>query len=72
MTPVKPAHGIVAALSAFVLPGSGKTHKDTYPNARREVRAAVKNTLANPENYTVRMANEARMAASYAMNAPRI
>ena len=52
-------------LSAFALPAFSKTHKDTYPNACGEVWAAVKDTVGNTENYTVKMTDEARMTASY-------
>jgi hypothetical protein len=54
-------------LSAFALPAFSGTHKDTYPNACSEVWAAVKDTLGNSENYTVKITDEARMTASYAV-----
>ena len=54
-------------LSAFALPAFSGTHKDTYPNACSEVWAAVKDTLGNSENYTVKMTDEGRMTASYAV-----
>jgi hypothetical protein len=59
----------VAALvfSLLALPAFSKTHKNTYPNACGEVWAAVKDTLGHPENYTVKIADEARMTASYAV-----
>jgi hypothetical protein len=55
----------VFVLSAFALPAFSGTHKDTYPNACSEVWAAVKDTLGNPENYTVKITDEAHMTASY-------
>ena len=55
----------VFVLSAFALPAFSGTHKDTYPNACSEVWAAVKDTLAKPENYTVKITDEARMTSSY-------
>lgn len=55
----------VFILFALALGASGKTHKETYPNACSEVWAAVKDALGNPENYTVKIADEARMTASY-------
>jgi hypothetical protein len=57
---------VVALTSlALALPAFSKTHKDTYSNACGEVWAAVKDTLGNPENYTVKMTDEARMTVSY-------
>jgi hypothetical protein len=52
-------------LLALAVPAFSSTHKDTYPNACSEVWAAVKDTLGNPENYTVKLTDEARMTASY-------
>jgi hypothetical protein len=57
----------VLALMLLALPAFCKTHKDTFPNACSEVWAAVKDTLGNPENYTVKLTDEARMTASYAV-----
>jgi hypothetical protein len=54
-------------LSSFALPAFSKTHKETFPNACSEVWAAVKETLGNPENYTVKLTDEARMTSSYAV-----
>jgi hypothetical protein len=54
-------------LSALALPAFGKTHKETNPNACGEVWAAVKDTLGNSENYTIKISDEARMTASYAV-----
>jgi len=57
----------VVILLVFVLPAFGKTHKNAYPNACSEVWAAVKDTLGNPDNYTIKMTDEARMSVSYAV-----
>jgi hypothetical protein len=57
----------VFVLSAFALPAFSGTHKDTYPNACSEVWAAVKDTLGNSENYTVKITDEARKTASYSV-----
>jgi hypothetical protein len=54
-------------LSAFALPAFSGKHKDAYPNACSEVWAAVKDTLGNAENYTVKITDEARMTASYSV-----
>ena len=54
-------------LSALALPAFSKTHKDTYPNACSEVWAAVKDTLGNSENYTVKITDESRMTTSYSV-----
>ena len=60
---------VVAAfiLSTFALPAFSGTHKDTYPNACSEVWAAVKDTLGNAKNYTVKLTDEARMTSSYSV-----
>lgn len=60
---------VVAAfiLSTFALPAFSGTHKDTYPNACSEVWAAVRDTLGNAENYTVKLTDEARMTSSYSV-----
>lgn len=54
-------------LSAFALPAFSGTHKQTYPNACREVWTAVKDTLGDSENYTVKITDESRMAATYSV-----
>ena len=54
-------------LSTFALPVLSKTHKVTYPNACSEVWAAVKDTLGNAENYTIKITDESRMTVSYAV-----
>ncbi len=58
---------VVVLLSTLALPVFGKTHKVTYPNACGEVWAAVKDTLGNAENYTVKLTDEARMTVSYSV-----
>ncbi|MFN7997930.1 MAG: hypothetical protein U0Q18_30195 [Bryobacteraceae bacterium] len=60
---------VVVALisSVFVLPAFGKTHKSSYPNACTEVWAAVKDTLGNSANYTIKMTDESRMSISYSV-----
>jgi hypothetical protein len=54
-------------LSAFALPALSKTHKIAYPNACSEVWTAVKDTLGNAENYTIKIADESRMTVSYSV-----
>ena len=54
-------------LSTFALPGYGKTHKVSYPNACSEVWAAVKDTLGNAENYTIKLTDESKMTVSYSV-----
>ena len=57
----------IIVLSAFALPAFCGTHKDAYPNACSEVWAAVKDTLGNAENYTVKLTDEAKMTSSYSV-----
>jgi hypothetical protein len=54
-------------LSVFALPGFGKTHKVTYPNACSEVWTSVKDTLGNAENYTIKLTDETHMTVSYSV-----
>jgi hypothetical protein len=58
---------VVLSLFVFSLPSFSKTHKETYPNACSEVWTAVKDTLGNPENYTIKMTDEAHMSVSYSV-----
>ena len=51
---------LALALSAF-----GKTHKSTYPVACSDVWGAVKDTLSNPENYSVVESDDTQMTAIY-------
>jgi hypothetical protein len=52
-------------LSVFALPAFSRSHKETLPATCSEVWAAVKDTLGNPENYTIKISDEAKMTASY-------
>ena len=61
------ALAVALILLASVLPSFGKTHKEMYSNDCSEVWAAVKSTLGNPENYTVKMTDDSRMSISYAV-----
>jgi hypothetical protein len=54
-------------LSAFALPAFSGTHKEAYPNTCGEVWGAVKDILGNPENYTIKIADDAHMTASYSV-----
>ncbi len=57
---------VVALISlALVLPAFGKTYKSTYPVPCSEVWGAVKDTLSNPENYSVVESDDTKMTASY-------
>jgi hypothetical protein len=58
---------VVVIMSAFVLSAFGKTHKETYPNACGELWVAVKDTLGNSENYTIKISDETRMTVSYSV-----
>ncbi len=60
---------VVAALLlfTFALPVTSKTHKVAYPNGCSEVWAAVKDTLGNAENYTIKITDESRMTVSYSV-----
>jgi hypothetical protein len=58
---------VAFVISAFALPTFSGTHKESYPNACSEIWAAVKDTLGNPENYTIKIADESRMTASYSV-----
>lgn len=56
----------VALMTLIVaLPLFGKTHKNTYPNACSEVWIAVKDTLSNPDNYTIVKSDDGMMSAFY-------
>jgi hypothetical protein len=58
---------IVSILFAFALPAFSGTHKESYPSACSEVWAAVKDTLGNAENYTVKISDDTHMAATYSV-----
>jgi hypothetical protein len=57
----------IGALLSFVVawPVFGKTYKSTYPVPCNELWAAVKDTLSNPQNYSVLESSDAEMKASY-------
>lgn len=50
---------------ALSVPAFGKTYKSTYPVPCGEVWGGVKDTLSNPENYTVVESDDTQMTASY-------
>jgi len=58
----------IAALTlfslSFALPALGMTYKSAYPVPCNEVWSGVKNTLRNPDNYTVKENDDAKMHAS--------
>ena len=54
-------------LFTFASSALSKTHKTTFPNGCSEVWAAVKDTLGNAENYTIKIADESRMTVSYSV-----
>jgi hypothetical protein len=57
---------VVALMSlSLVPPVFGKTYKSTYPVSCSEVWVGVKDTLSNPENYTVVESDDTNMTASY-------
>ena len=58
---------VVTLLSlTFAFSAFGKTHKDSYPQPCSELWTAVKDTLSNPDNYTLEgTPDDAKMTASY-------
>jgi hypothetical protein len=58
---------VASILFAFACPAFSGTHKETYPNACSEVWTAVKDTLGNAENYTVKISDDTHMAATYSV-----
>ena len=57
---------VVALLSiTFTLPAFGRTTKTAYSDPCNELWGAVKDTLSNPENYSVVESDDAKMHASY-------
>ena len=58
---------MVVALMSLVLalPMFGETYKDTYPIPCGDLWGAVKDTLSNPANYSVKKSDDAKMTASY-------
>jgi hypothetical protein len=53
------------SLVSLALPAFGKTYKSTYPVPCTQLWDAVKDTLANPDNYNVLDTDDAQMNASY-------
>lgn len=49
----------------LALPASAETYKYAYPNACADMWPAVKDTLANQENYAKVKADDAKMKADY-------
>jgi hypothetical protein len=50
----------------FAVPAFSKTHKDSYPQPCSELWTAVKDTISNPDNYTLQgTPDDAKMTASY-------
>jgi hypothetical protein len=58
---------VAVIVLTLTLPAFSGTHKETYPCACSEVWTAVKDTLGNAENYTVKISDEAHMIASYSV-----
>jgi hypothetical protein len=56
---------VALLLLTLALPVFGKTYKSTYPVPCSELWGAVKDTLGNPENYSVVESNDTKMTASY-------
>jgi len=52
-------------LLALALPMFGETYKDSYPIPCTDLWSAVKDTLSNPDNYSVKGSDDAKMTASY-------
>jgi hypothetical protein len=55
--------GLIAI--SLALPAVGMTYKTNYPVACTELWGAVKDTLGNPENYSVQTSDDAKMTAAY-------
>jgi hypothetical protein len=58
---------LVVALIAisFALPTFGMTYKTNYSVACTELWGAVKDTLNNPDNYSIQTSDDAQMTAAY-------
>lgn len=50
---------------ALALPAFGGAHKDNYPVPCSELWGAVKDTLGNPENYSIVATDDTKMTAMY-------
>ena len=64
MTKTRLVVAVLMSLS-LALPVFGKTYKSTYSVPCGEVWGGVKDTLSNPDNYTVVDSNDANMTATY-------
>lgn len=58
---------VALLLCVCALPVRGKAHKSTYSQACGDVWTAVKATLGNAENYTIKVSDETRMIATYSV-----
>ena len=56
---------VVVLLMSFALPALGNAYKYAYPVACSEIWGAVKDTLANPDNYANVQSDDASMTAAY-------
>jgi len=56
---------MVLLVLALAVPSFGKTYKSNYSVSCSDVWSAVKDTLNNPDNYTVTASDDAQMTASY-------
>ena len=58
---------VIAFLTLILaVPAFSKAHKDSYPQPCSELWTAVKDTLSNPDNYTIQgTPDDAKMTASY-------
>ena len=56
---------VAAILLVFAVPVFGKTYKSTYSVPCGEVWGGVKDTLGNPDNYTVVENDDTNMTATY-------
>jgi hypothetical protein len=56
---------VVFVSLVLVVPMLGETYKDSYPIPCSDLWPAVKDTLSNPENYTVVKNDDVKMTSSY-------
>jgi hypothetical protein len=69
MKPMLKLAATALLLSAFALPAFSGSHKTDYPKAAcADVWAAVKLTLGNAENYEIKLSDESKMTANYAVH----
>ena len=60
---------VVALMSlTFAMPALGKTHKDSYPVPCSELWDAVQDTIKNSGSYSLVVADNTQMTASYTIN----